>query len=315
MARRTRSGAILGKKGWTGDNGTQGKWTNFDDIVINRANGVSLVGTAPRYSLKVLIASTRGGDDEIDGASDSGPGIYVEKSMLLTGGGDDIISGGYIGVDDYDQYTSDVPDILINNAYISTDKGNDLIAGYSSSSGGGGIHLLKNGRIAMDEGNDSISIGGEYWSDAGLSLSSYSDIDMGSGNDSIYSQSDIIISGGAEVEMGDGADRLAIEESSEIRNSGKVFMGMNDDVLEGFGYGTGLFDGGGGSDLIRLPDGRYTIAVSGGVTTIYNEASQSMRTSGFETIGSLRNALTPAIGINLVSSGFVIGEGEVISLT
>jgi hypothetical protein len=310
---RKGPGTNLTKTGWVGDNGTQGSWTDFADIVVNTTNGVCLIGDKKyRYSAKGIVSS-EGGNDQIKGTSASGPGVYLDTAFLLTGKGDDVIEGGFSSPAPYSSDLPDIPVILLINTYLSTDAGNDLITGYSSSFQGGGIQLVRS-RITTDEGNDKIDINGEWVADAGISLSSYSKIEMGAGDDVIESEFDVVLALSSLFDMGEGSDRVSIPEYSFIDNSGQILMGKDDDTFEGFGFGRGTFDGGSGTDLLRLPDGAYTVSRAGEIVTIANEYSQAMRVSGFELIGSLSDSFAQPIGIASIGSGFRIGESAEISL-
>jgi hypothetical protein len=310
--RRQGPGTNLDKKGWVGDNGTKGVWTKFADIVVNEINGISLIGDRKnRYSQKGVV-STMGGNDILKGSSSSGPGIYLETAFLMTSDGDDLITGRFFSDAPYDSEAVEVPVILLKNTYLSTGSGNDSITGYSGSYQGGGLHLL-NSRIVAHDGNDIISVGGEWWADVGILVGTYSEIEMGEGDDIIESEYGLRVDPRGEIKMEDGNDLIEVGEIGQIQNSGTVDFGSGDDTLAGFGYGSGLFDGGAGSDLLRLPDGQYTLLRSGAEVLITNESLQVMRIAGFEFVGSLSDGFAVPIDMNSIPSGFVIGASEAIT--
>ena len=249
-------------------------WSIAQDIIIDtfagddRIIGQTLLGDSAIYNEGSLF--TNQGDDKIIGKSiQYDPGI-VSGGNIDTGIGSDIIEG----------FSQDNHGIL-NFGTITTGKGRDKISGYSS-----GINDNKNldgiqnsGRIITGEGNDKIFGRGEKNGINNLYSEDY--IATGEGNDKITGVGGMhgIINYGT-ISTGPGKDIVDATKGGFWGN-GKTNLGIDNDLLKGFG--PGFFDGGSGNDKVLFTQGTYTIIGN----TIASEGV-TMNVNNFEVIGGVR---------------------------
>jgi hypothetical protein len=250
--------------------------------------------------------NTGGGDDTITGFGNENG--FLNHGTLNTEDGNDIItfSGQNYGISLSALW--DDPDL--EAATLNTGEGNDVIIGIGSigiSNYGGAINtgngqdsiisegsFMNRGEVLLGHGNDSINA---------YSLDNYSTIETGDGNDIISSaiyNEDIINTGkgddsiigynisnnGGAIITGDGNDSIIAHEGfgSGPNSSGSVFLGENEDYINGFGSGD--FYGGNGFDTLELTPGTYTVGIWGeeGESLIFTRDNQLMITSQFERL-------------------------------
>ena len=127
-------------------------------------------------------------------------------------------------------------------------------------------------------------------------------IDTGDGNDiilglGIYNSGtintsdgdDLIISPGAiynvgRISTGNGNDSIIADEYFQLYSggySGIIDLGEGDDYINGFG--SGLYLGGSGNDILELTPGSYTIQLTPGPTLLFKDDIR-MTTFGFDKL-------------------------------
>ena len=252
-------------------------WFITQNIIIDtlagddRIIGETLLGDSAIYNEGSLF--TRQGDDIIIGKSiQIEPGI-VNGGNINTGIGSDIIRG----------FSQDNHGIL-NFATITTNQGDDKIIGYSSSiNDNNNLDGIQNsGRIITGTGNDKIFGRGEENGINNLYNEVYNcAIGTGAGNDRITGVGGMhgIINYG-RIATGPGKDIVDATKGGFWGN-GKTNLGIDNDLLKGFG--PGFFYGGSGIDKVLFTQGTYTIIGN----TIASEGV-TMNVNNFEVIGGVR---------------------------
>jgi hypothetical protein len=242
------------------------------------------------YSLNSTI-NTGDGSDTITGTTRDYVGIYLDgTSSLDTGGGNDIISGtsplyGIFNYFDAFINTGEGNDIITGNGsqygfafanfgFIDTGAGNDVITGNNIDEADGildntGTGLLNGGEfdgfMYTGDGNDTVTGIATAATGIGLSNGYTYTIDTGNGNDFIIgSGNGVGILNMGTINTGNGNDSIIANGGFDLNiyggEGGKVFLGNDQDYLEGFGNGS--FNGGNGQDTLKLTPGSYTVEIS-----------------------------------------------------
>jgi hypothetical protein len=235
--------------------------------------------------------NTGDGSDTIMGTTRDYVGIYLDgTSSLDTGGGNDIITGtshlyGIFNYFDAFINTGGGNDIITGNGsqhgfafanfgFIDTGAGNDVITGNNIDEADGvldntGTGLLNGGEfdgfMYTGDGNDTINGIATATRGAGISNGYTYTIDTGNGNDFIIgSGNEIGILNMGTINTGNGNDSIIANGGFDLNiyggDIGQVFLGNDQDYLEGFGNGS--FNGGNGQDTLKLTPGSYTVEIS-----------------------------------------------------
>ena len=214
---------------------------------------------------------TGAGNDVVTG-SGGGFGIFNQGSTLETGAGNDVVtgSGGYFGIfnqgstletgagndvvtgwgRDYGIFNGG--SIILGGSTLDTSAGNDVITG---SGGDYGIYNLF-GTINTGAGNDVVTGSGRWY---GIVNEYESILNTGAGNDVVTGSgeySGIYNEFKSSINTGDGDDTVDALTGG-FRGGGETWLGSGDDNLKGFG--TGMFDGGDGTDVLTFNRGAYSI--------------------------------------------------------
>jgi hypothetical protein len=254
---------------------------------------------------------TGAGNDLVEGVGSRGIGSYgiynyangnSQLSIETEQGSDRVHGDGvHFGIYSSAQLSSDVT--------IHTGLGADSIIGTGMDPGSVGIFSFAGDQsrvsILTGDGNDHIQGIGMS---RGISLegteTGKSLVDSGSGHDYILgvaastftgegAGSDIagiFIGPSSVIDSGIGHDTVNALQGGFI-NHGLVSLGAGNDSLIGFNKrGDGVFQGDSGNDRILLDVGTYNVEVSGDYMLI----DGSMKTSGFELIGSALSGNTTA---------------------
>jgi hypothetical protein len=277
---------------------------------INTGAGNDLISGRGRAGISNSnIIKTGVGDDTIIGIGSSRVGLG-NLGWIETGKGNDAITGkgGAGGIANQRTIdTGDGNDSIVasssnfepeavglendSTGTILTARGNDSI---SVTSDGLGTAIVNNGKIDTATGNDSIS-GRGY-----IGIVNKGTIDTGKGDDIITatgigigqpfpSLNSVGLVNDGTIDLGAGDDILSASTDTtgglDFTGSGKVFFGVGNDTLSGFG--TGEFDGGCGYDTLSLGVGTYSFGCANGFTTIERDGF-TMSVKNFEilTIGS-----------------------------
>jgi hypothetical protein len=280
--------------------------------------GITQKGTGIK-SLNSTI-NTGDGSDTITGTTRDYAGIYLDGTGgLNTGAGNDIITGtsplyGIFNYFDTFVNTGEGNDIMTGNGskygfafanfgFIDTGAGNDVITGNNIDEADGildntGTGLLNGGEfdgfMYTGDGNDTVTGIATAATGIGLSNGYTYTIDTGNGNDFIIgSGKGVGILNMGTINTGNGNDSIIANGGFDLNiyggESGKVFLGNDQDYLEGFGNGS--FNGGNGQDTLKLTPGSYTVEISA-ETVNFTQPSSSpwsnrrvvMITSEFETL-------------------------------
>jgi hypothetical protein len=242
-----------------------------NDIVTGILNQSGGSGGAGIYNDGLGNIETSDGNDIITGIDNTGLesniGIYNKYSHITTGDGNDTITGTASGIG-----------FRNNNAgRIETGKGEDIIIG--SSIFGYGISnetgIRETGIIDTGDGNDII---------LGIGIDSFGiynsgRIDTGDGDDLIISNG-VIYNTGA-INTGNGNDSIIAGEGFQLDRGGAMFLGEGEDYINGFG--SGVYFGDSGNDILELMPGSYTIGISPG-PIIFAKDGITMSTFGFEKL-------------------------------
>jgi hypothetical protein len=196
--------------------------------------------------------------------------------------------------------TSPVSRFLVaisNTGSIDTGSGDDSIVGTAADIGFFPMFttsISNGGTILTGSGNDRLSgVGGNY------GLSNRGTINTGDGND-------ILTGGGATkgienngmILTGRGRDTINALQGG-FSGTGTTNLGADSDSLRGFG--TGIFQGGPGSDSLVFNPGTYTItAAAPGIYHIITPDAQ-MTVSGFERFG-------PGANVPLFAQAVLAGQ-------
>ena len=259
----------------------------------NGDNYVSAVGNVWGIRVNKLIAGS--GKDFIQAEAAE---YAISLKYLDLGDGDDVIYGRG------GKYAGDLNSagVGLNCKTLITGKGNDFITGINA-----GAHNIRFGQ--------------------GIWLQFTTDfIDTGDGNDTIIGSS----FGGSEINCGidnNGAIRTGAgmdtvdARNGGFRGRGLIDLGSDNDTLIGYGISSGAasnpnFIGGLGTDKILLNAGSYKISNGTGFGSFNIQiigaplsSGSSMRTSGFELIGSASSLLTTS----LVAGTITISSTGVLS--
>jgi len=241
-----------------------------DNGFINTGNGKdTITGTGILMGIGFIndnintgsVLDTGKDNDTITGSGDTW-GIYNQSATFNTNDGDDIIIGNsklYTGITNY--------------KFIYTAGGNDMITGVGSNIGGTGID--NGGIIDTGDSNDTIT-GTSGYSGIFNSGSIYT----GNGNDIITGTGSTNgIDNQNTINTGNGEDSIIADGG--FSGMGSVFLGNGNDCFKGFG--TGNFNGGNGTDTLKLTSGSYIIGISG-TTMSFTKNSIIMNTSEFEKL-------------------------------
>jgi hypothetical protein len=254
-----------------------------NDIINAGAREDGIVNTGAFY--------TADGDDVIYGGGGRQVGISsTQGSILDTGNGNDLISGGSFGIG-------------ISNASFTfnTGEGNDTIQG-----GGGSRGIENEGLISTGNGKDEIiarASGGSYYGgpdDFGPALSNFSTIDTGDDEDIITAIGDIekgnaAIENGGTIYTGYGDDSIIWH--GDFFNSGGVFLGDGNDSIAadtnspdgGLTNYNGIIDTGNGNDTITSTGVIYnegTIDTGDGDDSIIVDGGFQSGSSGIVFLGN-----------------------------
>lgn len=237
---------------------SQNLFTNQSDKVV------STVGwTVP---LDATIYALNGNDIIAAGAN----GI-LNWGALKAGPGNDTIAGAGTDVDEGSG--------IENYGVVNAAMGNDTIAGTETKGSFYGIY--NEGSLITGDGNDTVTGTGNS---AGIYNYEASSLDVGNGDDTVTGSG--IVSGiqnFGEINTGDGSDIVdALNGGFDQDSFGTINLGMGNDTLKGFG--SGLFNGGGGlNDKVLFDQGSYTISAE--------QVNGVMNLSGFEWIGGTNGTL------------------------
>jgi hypothetical protein len=251
--------------------------------------GITQKGHGIRSSNSII--NTGDGSDSITGTTSDHSGIYLaDTSGLNTGAGNDIITGTspLYGIFNYlDSFinTGEGNDIMIGNGskygfafanfgFIDTGAGNDVITGNNIDEADGildntGTGLLNGGEfdgfMYTGDGNDTITGIATATTGIGISNGYTYTIDTGNGNDFIIgSGNGVGILNMGTINTGNGNDSIIANGGFDLNiyggEGGNVFLGNDQDYLEGFGNGS--FNGGNGQDTLKLTPGSYTVEIS-----------------------------------------------------
>ena len=209
-------------------------------IDTGKGNDV-IIGNTPLigiFNYFDTFVNTGEGNDVITGNSSQYSFAFANFGFIDTGAGNDVITGN--NIDEADGILDNTGIGLLNggefDGFMYTGDGNDTITGIATATTGIGIDNGYTYTIDTGNGNDFIIGSGN-----GVGILNRGTINTGNGNDSI------IANGGFDLNIYGG----------EI---GKVFLGNDQDYLEGFGNGS--FNGGNGQDTLKLTAGSYTVEIS-----------------------------------------------------
>lgn len=211
---------------------------------IDTGKGNDLItGTASLYGIFNYFdtfLNTGDGNDTITGNASQYGYAFANFGFTDTGDGNDVIIGS--NIDEADGILDNTGTGLLNggefDGFMYTGDGNDTITGISTAKNGIGLYNGYTYNIDTGNGNDFI-IGTA--AGTGVGILNLGTINTGNGNDSI------IAKGGFDLNIYGG-------------DIGKVFLGNDQDYLEGFGNGS--FNGGNGQDTLKLTPGSYTVEIS-----------------------------------------------------
>jgi hypothetical protein len=182
--------------------------------------------------------------------------IIVKGDNQVVNQGNDTFSVEETEEDDDDSITGigtdDDVNGIVNSDMIDTGNGKDSITG---EGGDQGIGILNNGTIFTGNGKDSIT---------------------GSGFVGILNNGIIFTGQGKDI-----VDAL----NGGFDGDGGVFLGRGDDML--FGFGTGWFYGGKGTDTLILPLGNYSVGsatIDDNSFVTFTLDDFTMNTIGFEVL-------------------------------
>jgi len=276
-----------------GSGSTYGIYTEGGTIDTGGGNDIITGITQRDNGIKSLNTTINTGDgsDTITGTSRDYAGIYLDGTGgLNTGAGNDIITGtsrlyGIFNYFDTFLNTGDGNDTVTGNStsngrglsnygFMDTGAGNDIIAGNNIDEAdgildNGGTGLLNGGEfdgfMYTGDGNDTITGISTGESGIGISNSDTYTIDTGNGNDFIIgSGNGVGILNMGTINTGNGNDSIIANGGFDLNtyggDIGRVFLGNDQDYLEGFGNGS--FNGGNGQDALKLTSGTYTVEIS-----------------------------------------------------
>jgi hypothetical protein len=302
--------------------------------------------------------------EAINGLGNIGVGIHIDEGTIRTGGSDDLVLGtthGHasraygiqmLGLVDTGKDNDEVRGTAINETpgstvtiglfnydegYILTDAGADVVFGMGRSNGKNVVGIQNQGLIDLDMGDDQIegsasaTIEGPVYgiaNDIKEESLGAGEIRMGHGSDTLRGEAfgygiqvSAILNRGL-IDMGDGDDTVDALQGG-FSGDGLTQLGLGDDTVMGFG--SGLFDAGGGVELdaqrdrLLLPDGVYTIGTTRDQDGYFDLMRDgiTMKIQGFEYVGSA-SAPADAIAFLLTSStidqNVVTVDGSSISI-
>ena len=219
------------------------------------------------------VIDTGANDDLVEGvaivedADSFGGTVYGLANLvseIYTGGGNDVLVGEAFTLGEQDETSGIASEGFdpADRALIDLGSGNDLVFGFAEgfSVFTNGIELI-NSDLKSKSGNNIIegeAIGGIVAS--GIFLDSSSTIKLGGGNDIVAGfaydgfESNEGITNWGKISTGAGDD---IVESlfGDFGGEGATNLGRGDDLI--LGFGTGNFNGGAGTDIIKLTTGIY----------------------------------------------------------
>lgn len=199
---------------------------SFGGVVYGIANLEAEIATGGGNDFLVGEAFTLGEQEETAGIASEGFSP-TERSLVNLGSGDDIAFGFAEG---FSLFTNGIE---LKNSDLVSKSGNNIIEG--EAIGGivtSGIFLDTSSTIKLGGGNDIVAGFAFDGLESNEGITNWGKISLGAGNDLIESL--------AGDFGGDGATNL----------------GRGNDVIAGFG--TGNFNGGAGTDIIKLTTGVYT---------------------------------------------------------
>ena len=217
-------------------------------------------------------------------------GVANSFASISLGDGSDKLIGEAISVGD--QFATGISNFF--DSIIDLGTGDDFVFGLAATEEAGeggftiGIELVES-TIVSKEGNNSIvgEASGGLFND-GINLDGLSTIELGNGNDTVDGlafggEVDSGIFNEGIIKLGRGNDKIigtalgGDDQDDGIFNDGKIRLGRGNDVIEsivgGFGgggttnlgrgndlilgFGSGKFNGGRGTDTIKLTTGIY----------------------------------------------------------
>ena len=253
------------------------EWFVNEGQVVQALDGNDMiVGHNPSGNLGIFLYKstlhTGAGNDTVDGAGGD-LGIALYGGIVNTGDGNDLVNGkgGYAGI--YTNY---------DDSAIETGSGNDIVLGT-----GGAYGILTTIRSIIDTGtgNDVVTGRGESTDSSGVYLYN-STITTGDGKDIVTDTGGaygLEVRGGSAIETGNGNDVITgiggYAGIGVFDAGSRISTGAGDDTVDalagGFrgsgltdlgsgddnlkGFGTGFFDGGDGTDVLTFNSGTYSI--------------------------------------------------------
>jgi hypothetical protein len=207
--------------------------------------------------------------DTVQGDASNSPGGISNSGWILTGVGDDLITGTVTS-------SSSGSIAILNNGFIETGEGSDTIT--ATATGTGSIGLSNNrsintgGLLASDvDVITGISNSGGIYS---YGIKNNGSIYTSNGNDSITGQSNegYGLYNNGLISTSDGNDTItSIGNAKAMVNDNSIYTGKGNDIItgqslnRGFGiYNNGLIDTGDGDDLVTsIGDFGYSNMSSG----------------------------------------------------
>ncbi|MFB2834503.1 beta strand repeat-containing protein [Floridanema evergladense] len=306
------------------------------DIGINNSRG-AIIRTGSNAEARDTITGTGGfiginnegiietgdGRDTITG---NGNGIRNagNAAIIRTGNGNDTITGSVTGGGFYG---------IINDGQAKIEAGNDnkkitgsgsvdgilnrfgstiqVGTGTNTISGTGGNSGINNAisTIVTGDGADTITGTATGTTGTGIRNEFGSTIQTGGGTDVLTGRGTVGIYNDGTINLGNGNNTVAALTSAgtvgTITGTGNIIFGTDQDRLRGFG--TGNFSGGGGTDIVELPTGSYTVgSATVGVDTFvtFTSGGITMNVTEFETLRIGSKSFNVA---NLIPSTIVTG--------
>ncbi|MFB2876802.1 beta strand repeat-containing protein [Floridanema aerugineum] len=292
---------ITGISGYIGINNARG--------AIIRTGGTELGGDTIRGTGSFIGLNNEGtmetgnGNDRITG---DGNGIRNAGNIAIirTGNGNDTITGSVTGSGFYG---------IINDGEAKIEAGDGIMkitgsgsvdgilnqfgstiqvgTGTNTISGTGGNSGINNrfSNILTGAGVDTITGTATGTAGVGIRNEFVSTIQTGDGTDVLTGRGTVGIYNDGVINLGNGNNTVAALTAAgtvgTFTGTGSIIFGTDQDRLRGFG--TGNFSGGGGTDIVELPTGSYTVGsatVNANTFVTFTSGGITMNVTEFETL-------------------------------
>ncbi|MFB2896937.1 hypothetical protein ACE1CI_28825 [Aerosakkonemataceae cyanobacterium BLCC-F50] len=241
------------------------------DTITGNGNGIRNSGNA-------AIIRTGNGNDTITGSVSGGGfyGIINEWEAKIEAGNDNkkiTGSGSFDGI--LNQFGST----------IQVGTGTNTISGTGGNSGINNLFSV----IVTGDGADTITGTATGTAGVGIRNEFASTIQTGGGTDVLTGRGTVGIYNDGVINLGNGNNTVAALTSAgtvgTFTGTGSIIFGTDQDRLRGFG--TGNFYGGGGTDIVELPTGTYTVGsatVNANTFVTFTSGGITMNVTEFETL-------------------------------